>query len=61
MTFKIFFSKKPTCDSLGNYANDQQSFGPRSYGNMGNDLNQQYQPPNDEFKRYMNQNIKQLI
>jgi hypothetical protein len=48
--------------NLGNYANDQQSFGPRSYANMGNDLNQQYPPGSgDDFKRYMNQNIKQII
>lgn len=48
---------------LGNYTNEQQSFGPRSYGNMGNDLSQQYQPQasGDDYKRYLNQNIKQII
>ena len=53
----------------GNYTNDQNSsYGPRSYG--GNDLTQQQQqqqqyPPqptqgDKQYKRYPNQNIKQI-
>jgi hypothetical protein len=47
--------------NIGNYTNDQpqQNYGPRSYGN---DLNQ-YPPGStgDDYKRYLNQNIKQII
>lgn len=57
-------TSKIISNSPGNYTNEQQSFGPRSYGgNMGNDLSQQYPPQTsgDEYKRYLNQNIKQII
>jgi hypothetical protein len=47
--------------NLGNYTNDQQpSYGaPRSA--YGNDLGAYPPASNDDYKRYLNQNIKQII
>lgn len=63
MSVKSLANNVNDVQTTGNYTNEQQSFGPRSYGNMGNDLNQQYPPQasGDEYKRYLNQNIKQII
>jgi hypothetical protein len=50
------------CFRVGNYTSDQQQQpsygGPRSYGN---DLNQYPPGSGDDYKRYLNQNIKQII
>lgn len=46
----------------GNYTNDQpQSYGgPPTRSTYGNDIGQ-YPPTGDDYKRYLNQNIKQII
>ncbi|KAG5675266.1 hypothetical protein PVAND_005180 [Polypedilum vanderplanki] len=58
-------NNKPPSDysygNYGNYTNDQQQSygGPRSA--YGNDLNQYPPGSGDDYKRYLNQNIKQII
>lgn len=48
---------------LGNYTNDQPPSGyggPPTRSTYGNDISQ-YPPTGDDYKRYLNQNIKQII
>ncbi|XP_070494956.1 heterogeneous nuclear ribonucleoprotein 27C-like isoform X3 [Chironomus tepperi] len=58
--------KGPSADysygGYGNYTNDQpQSYGgPPTRSTYGNDIGQ-YPPTGDDYKRYLNQNIKQII
>lgn len=59
---KIYNQEQLSKKHLGNYTNDQpQSYGgggPRS--TYGNDIGQ-YPQAGDDYKRYLNQNIKQII
>lgn len=46
---------------LGNYTNDQPSYGGQRSVGYGNDLGQYPPGSGDDYKRYLNQNIKQII